>query len=193
MCSLFYVDASTLRDIRCLTGERELNENHAETGDVRPSLRAVILAGGYGSLKTESMKWGFPSYDKTHLLINARAETVMKKRSFSDSVLHRRCVIPAKAFYEWDSDKNKAMFTLPDGSSLYMAGFYSIFGEEKRFVILTTQANDSIKKVHDRMPLILPKELVRDWIFDDDRAVEILKRPSPMLEKYQEYEQLTLF
>ncbi len=80
---------------------------------------------------------------------------------FRDSVLHRRCIIPAKHFYEWDSDKNKVTFLRKDKSVLYMAGFYNCFQGEDRFIIITTQANTSVQKVHNRMPLILEdKELV---------------------------------
>ena len=50
-----------------------------------------------------------------------------------------------------------------------------------------------MKPVHDRMPLILPENQIRDWIFDDGMVGEILEQSSPMLSRYQEYEQLTLF
>ncbi|MDY4969915.1 MAG: SOS response-associated peptidase family protein [Lachnospiraceae bacterium] len=114
-------------------------------------------------------------------------------------------------FYEWDRTKTKVTFSgASDGenSSLYMAGFYNYFHidqgfddrtgkrggiDEFRFIILTTGANESMKPVHDRMPLILPENQIRDWIFDDGLVGEILEQSSPMLSRYQEYEQLTLF
>ena len=79
------------------------------------------------------MQWGFPQYQKKGLLINARAETALERKSFRDSVLHRRCVIPARHFYEWDSDKNKVTFFRKDAAVVYMAGFYNRFGDEERF------------------------------------------------------------
>ena len=76
---------------------------------------------------------------------------------------------------------------------MYMAGFWNYFGAESRFIILTTEANDSMRKVHDRMPLILPENQIKDWIHEDDMVRDFLAQPSPMLSKYQEYEQLTLW
>lgn len=58
---------------------------------------------------------------------------------------------------------------------------------------LTTAANDSMKDVHDRMPLILNDDMMRDWIRNDDMVEEYLAKDPPMLGRYQEYEQLTLF
>ena len=56
-------------------------------------------------LMAEEMSWGFPQYQKKGLLINARAETALERKMFRDSVLHRRCIIPAKQFYEWDQGR----------------------------------------------------------------------------------------
>ena len=74
-----------------------------------------------------------------------------------------------------------------------MAGFYQRYGEEDCFVILTVAANASVEPVHDRMPLILTKEQVEPWICEEGMTEFFLSQGSPMLEKYQEYEQLTLF
>ena len=140
------------------------------------------------------MRWGFlGGADRKQLMINARAESALEKKSFSESVLRRRCIVPAKHFYEWDAQKNKATFTWDESPSLYMAGFWNYFGTESRFIILTTEANDSMRKVHDRMPLILPENQIMDWIDEDDMVRDFLAQPSPMLSKYQEYEQLTLW
>ena len=53
------------------------------------------------------MGWGFPRFDGRGLLINARAETAAERRTFRECVLHRRCVIPAKGFWEWNKFKEK--------------------------------------------------------------------------------------
>ena len=60
----------------------------------------------------EEMSWGFPQYQKKGLLINARAETALERKMFRDSVLHRRCIIPAKQFYEWDQGRLGYMKTV---------------------------------------------------------------------------------
>jgi len=108
-------------------------------------------------------------------------------------MLSRRCVIPVRHYYEWDNHRNKVTFYRNDSLTIYMAGCYNLFDEEKRFVILTTGANASIEKVHDRMPLILEKNEIEDWIFDDTFTEHALHKKMPMLEKWQRYEQQTLF
>lgn len=215
MCCLFYIDTNTMQDILRVVDYADTDINAFRLGDIHPSDPSVIITGNQlgnrKCLRTQAMKWGFPGVNGKQLLINARAESAVEKKSFRDSVLRRRCVIPAGHFYEWDRTKTKVTFSgASDGESsgLYMAGFYNRFYidqgfddrtgkrrgiDEFRFVILTTGANESMKPVHDRMPLILPENQIRDWIFDDGLVGEILEQSSPMLSRYQEYEQLTLF
>ena len=73
-----------------------------------------------------------------------------------------------------------------------MAGFCDWFENERRFVILTTDANESMRKVHERMPLILEKEQLSDW-FDDRKMEEILNQIPVQLKREAEYEQQSLF
>ncbi len=77
------------------------------------------------------------------------------KKTFRDSVEHRRIVIPAAWFYEWNRKKEKNIFYRKEQPVLFMAGIYKRYQGEERFVILTTKANASMEPVHDRMPLIL--------------------------------------
>lgn len=162
-------------------------------GDVYPSQSTVVLSGRGQGVTAEDMAWGFIAYDKKGLLINARAETVLERKTFRDSILHRRCIIPAKHFYEWDKAKNKVTFLRSDRPILYMAGFYRKYGGEDRFIIITTQANASVLKIHDRMPLILEEKEISDWICDDKFLEFALHKTMPMLDSYQEYEQQCLF
>ncbi|MCD8076286.1 MAG: SOS response-associated peptidase [Lachnospiraceae bacterium] len=150
-------------------------------------------SSGINPRKSPGLKWGFPQYSGKGLFINARAETALQKKTFSESVLHRRCVIPARHFYEWDASKNKVTFLRENGSTLYMAGLYNLIEDEIRFVILTTQANPSVSPVHDRMPLILEKENVEDWICDGERTQAFLQKIPVSLQRTQEYEQQSLF
>lgn len=88
--------------------------------------------------------------------------------------------------------REKNTFTRSDASVLYLAGFCDWFDNERRFVILTTAANESMIKVHDRMPLILEKEQMEDW-FDNEKMQVILRQEPVMLKRQAEYEQLSLF
>ena len=141
----------------------------------------------------DCMAWGFPRFDGKGLLINARAESATERKTFRDSVQHRRCIIPAKGFYEWDKSKVKFSYERYDAPLLFMAGCYNKYQDQERFVILTTEANPSVSPVHDRMPLILEQEELEDWVLDD-RATEYLLHKTPVLLKaHAEYEQMSLF
>lgn len=74
-----------------------------------------------------------------------------------------------------------------------MAGCYREYHGERHFVILTTEANESVACVHDRMPLILEPEEAEAWLADDQAVEFILHKIPPHLEREQEYEQMTLF
>ena len=163
-------------------------------GDVCPSMSPVVIAAGKGDgsfpLKVRYMNWGI--LDKS-LIINARAESAAEKPMFADSFLHRRCVMPAGAFYEWDGDKSKVTFYSMDRSPIYLAGIYTLSDNKDSFAVLTTAANASMIRVHDRMPLMIPAESVKDWLYDDGVAKELLMAEMPLLDSEQEYEQLKLF
>lgn len=64
---------------------------------------------------------------------------------------------------------------------------------EPHFIIVTTATNDSMRPVHDRMPLILEEQEIAAWIYEDAKVREFLKKPSPLLERQQAYEQISLF
>lgn len=192
MCGRFYSDNEIAEMILHMAGHTAGNLDLPKPGDIYPSQKALILSGKEPDLYAQTMRWGFPRFDGKGLLINARAETAPEKKTFRDSVLHRRCIIPARRFYEWDKDKNRSAFQYPDKQAIFMAGFYRQFEEEDRFIIITTAANESAKQVHDRMPLILPEPYLADWIYDENAALEMLAQPSPMLQRVQEEEQQRL-
>lgn len=192
MCGRYYIDEDTIREMEKLVRQidKKLLKDHSR--DVFPSQSAPAVTGKDGELCGEELAWGFPGFEKSRVIINARQETALEKRTFRDSLLLRRCVIPAKGFYEWNKKKEKYTFTRPDGRILFLAGIYDQYGEEERFVILTTEANDSMSRIHHRMPLILEERQIRDWIFSRQKAEVILGQMPVMLDRSTEYEQQTL-
>lgn len=150
--------------------------------DVCPSQPGVVIhRAGQGTAASE-MVWGFSNPVDKGLIINARAETAREKKTFADSIARRRCVIPASGFYEWDARKAKFRFTSPEGGLILLAGFYREEQGVPRFTILTTEANDSMIRVHDRMPLMIGRDEIRPWIEDDARLPEFLGREqAPLL------------
>lgn len=198
MCNRYYLDDDAVCEVKNIVGKIGSETKNRLTGDIYPSQKTLVIIAEARELKAKEMVWGFPSSDQTssdnnRLLINARAETVLERRMFRESVLHRRCAIPARGFYEWDADKNRASFASENGSALYLAGFYNLFQGQDHFVILTTEANSSVRPVHSRMPLLLEKQELQSWVLDDRFPESILKKTPPLLHRRQEYEQQKLF
>ena len=156
-------------------------------GEVFPTnIAPVITFGG-----TKTAKWGFPQSKSAGVIINARAETAMQKRIFSKSLLESRCVIPSSGFYEWSrtiggKEKNKFLLRQPGERLLFMAGIIGTFRDINNvdysaFVILTTNANESVLPIHDRMPVILAHDERNNWIKDETFVEHALNRPGPEL------------
>ena len=161
--------------------------------DVRPTQEAPILNLKGDEMVLRSVRWGLPGIQKGQVIFNARSETAMEKAMFREGILRNRIVIPAVSFYEWNKQKEKNVFTRPDGKILYMAGFCKGAGEEERFTILTTEANESMRPVHDRMPLILEESEIEPWLWRADWTESLLKKTPRPLKREAEYEQLSLF
>lgn len=193
---LFYNDENYEMNKIIELAEKNTPSVSFEPKEVFPSANVPIIASTENKIKPEFFVWGFPGFQKKELIINARSETVAQKPTFKQAMLHRRCVVPSTGFYEWshDSQKKKYKFNLPEQENLYMAGIWNEYEGEKHFVILTTAANQSMAPIHNRMPLILPKELIRSWINDTELALSLLAQIPPELrvENADPFEQLTL-
>lgn len=192
MCGRYYIDDDVEEELFHVLQEIDEKLWPERKGDIYPSNAAPVICGRNDRLCSMIMKWGFAGKDKK-LLINARAETALERPTFSESVRQRRCIIPARHFYEWNRDRQKVTFYRSQKRVLYMAGFYREQEDGSHFMILTTAANDSMRPVHDRMPLILEEKELLPWICDSTRAGFFLDRPSPPLQHRQDYEQMSLF
>ena len=197
MCGRYHFSAELLDEIRDLTEQKDWKlelgvlDRDIHPGDTAPVITAAGDQGG--SLRACRQKWGYPGPGGKGLVFNARSESVFEKRMFRDSVSTRRAVVPVSWFYEWNKNKEKFTFTKEGSRILFLAGFYGRYEDGDRFVILTTQANASMAPVHSRMPLVLEREQVREWILDSAKTKELLGQEPPQLERDCEYEQQTLF
>ena len=161
-----------------------LNFNISPTSDV------FALRANGGEVRLDVMSWGLvPSWAKdvsrAASLINARSESVAEKPSFRNLISRHRCVMPMNAYYEWKPMKvaGKAMKQpfafFPGKDSAYdhdshfaVASLWSTWrdGEGSELttcVALTTEANDRVSRVHNRMPVLLTKDGVAQWLSDD--------------------------
>jgi putative SOS response-associated peptidase YedK len=99
-------------------------------------------------------------------MINARSETVDAKPSFKAAFRKQRCLVIANGFYEWQKEKKKKVpvyISLKSGKPFGFAGLYTVWtspeGEKIcTCTILTTESNDLISTIHDRMPVIIPRD-----------------------------------
>lgn len=193
MCCRYYFADELISDIDNIADFVVDAVYRQKPGDIHPAdLAPVLFASQQGTeIHADLMRWGFPSFDNK-LLINGRAESVLEKKAFSESVLSRRCILPASCFYEWDREKTKNTFYLPERKPMFLAGIYNMLENERRFVVLTTEANGSMAPVHDRMPLLLNSEQIGPWLLDAGATRELLGWKPGMLVREAEYEQLSL-
>ena len=133
-------------------------------------------------------KWGLvPSWAKDASmgarLINARSETVAEKPAFRQAFRQRRCIIPADGFYEWQRTggrKQPFFFRMRDERPFGFAGLWERWEGESGEVInscaiLTTEANEVLRPVHDRMPVILHPDDYGPWLGAEERELGLVK------------------
>jgi putative SOS response-associated peptidase YedK len=161
----------------------------------------VVVLEQEGDRTLEQLKWGLvPSWSKDaeigNRMINARAETITEKPSFREAFKSRRCVIPTSGFYEWQkatggNTKQPFYFYLKEKEVFGFAGLWETWidkqtGEElETCTIITTEANEVLKPVHERMPVILNAESYDEWLdtkIKDMNKLQKLLKPYPAKE-----------
>ena len=178
------------RDARDLVDAFEVEEPPDEvlppSWNVAPTdpVYAVLQRSGVRSLRV--LRWGLvPSWAKdakgAARLINARRETVASKPAFRAAYQRRRCLVPADGYYEWQRSQDERgprkqpwFLSARDGEPLAMAGLYEVWsreGQERLWTctVVTTDAADELGHIHDRTPLLVPREAWARWL---DHEVE---------------------
>lgn len=145
-----------------------INGKSMKTGEIFPTNLAPVLISLQNRVEPEAAVWGFPNFRNKGVIINARSETAAEKRMFQKPLMTSRCVVPTTGFYEWDADKQKHLFRLPETGELYLAGLCNEFAGERRYVILTAAANPSMADIHNRMPVIIPKHRIEEWLLQPE-------------------------
>lgn len=150
-----------------------------DNGDVRPTQQVVVLQTDH---VLSLMRWGLvPAWaTDPHIgsrMINARAEGIESKPSFKKPLRFQRCIIPASAFFEWKGNpgaKVKYRIARTDGELFGFAGLYETWcdpsgggNELATCSIITTQPNELIAPIHNRMPVILLPEDEEHWLDPD--------------------------
>ena len=115
--------------------------------------------------------------------INARVETLETRSAFKDAFKRRRCLVPADGFFEWVGAKDARRpiwFHRSNGGLIFFAGLYESWQPEpevweRTFTIVTTDANETVEPVHDRMPVILDAEGAEAWMYADEEDADKLR------------------
>jgi putative SOS response-associated peptidase YedK len=149
--------------------------------NVAPTQEIPVIIQHEDGRHLNKRHWGLvPSWAKDSSIgsrmINARVETVALKSAFRTAIKRRRCLIPANGFYEWKGkagNKQPYYFHLPSGEPFAFAGLWEVWenknapsdaGPYKSCTIITTDVSDSVKDIHNRMPLILKPEVYAEWL-----------------------------
>ena len=141
------------------------------------------------------LRWGLiPSWAKDpsvgNRMINARAETVAEKPSFRAAYRRRRCIVLADGFYEWRREadvKTPYFISLASGKPFALAGLWENWLDKESdeaiqsTALITTAANDFMRPLHHRMPMILGEETANNWLGGDNGMLETAAANSPPL------------
>ena len=145
---------------------------------------AVVRASGSGGRELAPLRWGLiPSWAKDpaigNRMINARAETLAEKPAFRDAYRMRRCLVPADGFYEWQklpSGKQPYYVRVDGGGIFAFAGLWERWwdratgNERETFTIITTEPNELLAPIHNRMPVIVGPYDYDRWLDPENES-----------------------
>ncbi len=173
-----------------------VSERLAPSYNVAPTDRVYAVAEHEGRRLLGDFRWGLvPFWAKDAGIgarhINARAETLAARPAFKESFAHKRCIVPVDGFFEWE--RLEAGGKLPHyihrpGHPLALAGLWASWRDPETHeritscAIVTTDPNDLMCRIHDRMPAVLAPEDWARWLdrsFDDFEALTPMLRPAP--------------
>lgn len=162
--------------------------------NVAPSLMVPVIRVRKGARELAALSWGLlPSWSKNaegNRPINARAETLFEKPTFRNAITRRRCLIPADGFYEWrrgPAGKQPWHIGMIDDKTFALGGIWEYWAAEGQdpvlsCAIIVTDANELVRKLHERMPLIIAREDWDRWLdpeLTDPAEIQALLKPYP--------------
>ena len=199
MCTRFYVEPAYYAPIITRAQKlkladdmmRHLGKPLTMSGEMRPTdVTAVLAPNKEGRVAVFPMIWGFSHEATDAPIVNCRLETASQKEMWKDSWFRRRCVIPCNWYFEWEHFRSldgkrskvgdKYLIQPKDSHTTLLAGLYRI--EERNgvncpvFAVITRDATEELRSIHDRMPVILSRDDVESWIKPDGNPQEVSRR-----------------
>lgn len=202
MCGRFTLFATYNEIIERFAIEAAIDEElYHPSYNIAPSHSVLAVINDGSKNRLGYLKWGLiPPWAKDekmgYKLINARAETLEEKPSYRNALKKRRCLVIADSFYEWkrhdDKTKTPMRIKLKTNKLFSMAGLWEHWKSPNgrsiySCTIITTSANEFMKDIHDRMPVILSKADEKTWLDPSIDEINTLnKMLKPLSEDYME-------
>ncbi|MBV8242488.1 MAG: SOS response-associated peptidase [Hyphomicrobiales bacterium] len=186
------VDGMNVRDSRL--------HNHPPRWNAAPSQDLLVIRRNHstGEVSLDPLRWGLianwcgdPKGGRKP--INAKCETVRDLPAFREAYRRRRCIVPVDGFFEWKAIKGRKAkqpyaIAMKDGAPFGLAGIWENWKEPasgdwtRTFAIITTNANDLVAEIHDRMPVILAPADYARWLGEEDDPHDLMRSfPAPLM------------
>ncbi|MEX2159387.1 MAG: SOS response-associated peptidase [Dehalococcoidia bacterium] len=192
MCGRFTMSRRDAEELaRELGVDPESLRDYRPRYNIAPTDQHWILRTKYEQRELLPATWGLVNSwakdgKRAAAQINARAETLTTRPAFKEAYQKRRCVVPADGFFEWTGPKTARQplwFHRPDGGLVLFAGLYESWQPapdtwQRTFTIITTDANDVVGRVHDRMPVVLTDGDIDAWMLGEGEFEGLLV-PAP--------------
>ena len=190
MCGRYAIFGPVSRNNREVIEFLERELEFGPTYNAAPTQQLpVFFIGARGERNLRLMRWGLIPYWATNAaigakMINARADSVTEKPAFRSAFSRRRCLVPMSGFYEWKKSaagKEPHYIHLLNSDVFAAAGLHEYWpGKDgaaavESYTIITTAANESMRSVHDRMPVILQPSDYEAWLDPENRDLAGLK------------------
>lgn len=160
---------------------RVVMEGYTPRYNIAPASEHPVITNAAPE-EIDAVTWGFPAPwdESSDGLINARSETAAERPAFREAWAERPCLVPSSGFYEWqerrDGPNRPYRIHRPGDPAFALAGLWTENGAP-RMTILTTEPNDTLAPIHDRMPVVLEREDERRWLAGDPDERRALCRP----------------
>jgi putative SOS response-associated peptidase YedK len=171
--------------------------------NIAPSTENPVIVQAEDGNHVLTMRWGLiPHWTKdlkgARKPINAKAETLPEEPMFRELLRHNRCIVPANGFYEWkktDRKKEPYFIHIKDKALFGFAGLYDTWQNAEgqnitTYSIITIEPNELLRKIHNRMPVILKRGNENRWLLNDPLSSDEMKSllspyPPQEMEAYQ--------
>ena len=188
MCGRYAVKKSTLLVTNNLVKKNINVDLDQDNFNCSPGGKYPVVKSATNGKYLEMTTWGIrPSWAKDDFksLHNARLEGIETKISFKKLILNSRAIIPCSGYYEWKKNENKKIpyyFTRTDDQDIFLAGIH----ENGQFTVITREANEQNREIHNRQPVIIKKSQINNYFNLNNNAVEFLNNVKPPELKFHE-------